>query len=221
MRTLRVATFNIHHGEGLDRRIDLRRTAAAITATGARLVALQELDRGMERSERADQPSELGELLGLEVSFWPTLRRDGDYGIAVAAEGELSARFEPLPRIEDEEPRGAVVARWNGITVVGTHLSLKEGPRRVQTEALSEMVTGLEGPVVVMGDLNQTGATLGPLIEAGLHASPDSHSSFARRLRRRQFDHVLAGGGARVVRSWTVRSRASDHLPVAAEVESP
>ena len=221
MPILRVATFNIHHGEGRDGRTDLRRTAAAIATTGARLIALQELDVGMARSGRVDQPSELAELLGLQVRFFPTLHRDGDYGIGVAAEDDMAPRFEPLPRISDEEPRGVVIASWRGTTVLATHLSLKERPRRVQTEALAGMVADLRGPVVLLGDLNQGHAALGPLTEAGLTPSPNRHPTMARRLRRRQLDHVLAGGGAEVLRSWTVRSRASDHLPVAAEVQTP
>lgn len=221
MPIVRVATYNIHHGEGLDRRIDLRRTAAAIAATGARVVALQELDVGMERSGRVDQPAELAELLGLEVSFFATIHRDGDYGVGVAAEKEVSTRFELMPRLADEEPRGAVIVTWQGVTIVGTHLSLKERPRRIQTEALAALVAGIEGPVVLLGDLNQTHSTLGPLLDLGLAPSPDRHPTLARRVRARQLDHVLAGGGAVVLRSWTVRSRASDHLPVAAEVQTP
>ena len=42
--TIRVLTYNIHHGEGMDGVIDLERIANVIRQTEADLVALQEVD---------------------------------------------------------------------------------------------------------------------------------------------------------------------------------
>src|SRR5687768_38666 len=54
-RLLPVMTFNIHHGVGLDGRLDLARVAAVIRASGAEVIALQEVDRHYgERSAFAD-----------------------------------------------------------------------------------------------------------------------------------------------------------------------
>ena len=53
---LRVLSYNIHHGEGLDGRIDLERIASVIRASEADLVALQEVDQSTERSGGVDQP---------------------------------------------------------------------------------------------------------------------------------------------------------------------
>src|SRR5207253_1826361 len=65
--TLRVMTYNIQSGHG-----DLAGTAAAIRATGAEIVALQEVDvHWAERSAFADQATELGARLGMEVRFAP------------------------------------------------------------------------------------------------------------------------------------------------------
>ena len=41
---LKVMSYNIHHGEGTDRRLDLERIAAVIADSGADIVALHELD---------------------------------------------------------------------------------------------------------------------------------------------------------------------------------
>jgi endonuclease/exonuclease/phosphatase family metal-dependent hydrolase len=222
VRKLRIATFNIHHGQGLDGITDLRRIADALQPARPRFIALQELDRGMERSGRVDQPAELSELLGMEVRFFPTLEKDGEYGIAVASADDFDADFEMLPQVGREEPRGVIVARWRGVTFLATHLSLKARPRRIQTEFLASLAAEADPPVVVLGDLNQTRDTLRPLFEIGLEPGPKRLHTLAKGWwRRRELDHVLAGFGARVDANKSYRSKVSDHRPVAALLERP
>src|SRR6185295_732374 len=67
--TIRVMTYNIHHGEGLDGKVDLLRIAELIKREGADLVALQEVDKGVARTARRDLPGELAELTGLSCVF--------------------------------------------------------------------------------------------------------------------------------------------------------
>ena len=217
---IRVATFNIRHGEGLDGRIDISRTSHAIRETRAGLVALQELDKNLERSGRADQPRLIAELTGMEVSFFPTLQSgDGEYGVAIAATGPLEARFESLPRYGREEPRGAIVARWADVSVVATHLSTERAARRSQTERLAQIARGLDPPTVVLGDLNQTLVHLRPLVSAGFTPACRRLWYWHGGRPRWQVDHVLVGSGLESTRCFTTRSSASDHLPMVAELK--
>lgn len=220
VRPMRVATFNVHHCAGRDGVVDMEKTVAAIKATGAELVALQELDRFMDRSGRIDQPDELARRLDMEVAFFPTLRRgDGEYGIAIAApRGTLSeAHYVPLPRVDIEEPRGAITAEWNGTGIVCTHLSTAPGPLRIQTGALAAIANGMDGPVAVLGDLNQGARTLTPFTRFGYRGA-FGHGTLPRRFPRRQIDHILVGRGLEIERSWTIPSTASDHLPLVADL---
>lgn len=215
----RIATFNIHRGEGLDGRIDLRRTGDAIRNTGAAFIALQELDRNLERSQRADQPRRIAELTGLDVRFFPTLQRDdGDYGIAIATRGSSDARFESLPRYGADEPRGAIVARWADLSLVATHLSTARAVRRLQTARLAEIAQGLDPPVIVLGDLNHTFLSLRPLVSAGFEPACKRLWYWHGRPRW-QVDHVVFQTGLELSRCFTTRSSASDHLPMVAEME--
>ena len=218
---LRVATFNIHHCAGTDGVLDLQRTAAVISDTGADIVALQELDRGMKRSGRVDQPAELGRILGMEVAFFPTLTRGGggEYGIGIAARHPLDeARFVPLPQLGSEEARGAITAACSGVSLVCTHLSTQARPRSVQVAAVSAIARGLERPVVVMGDFNQDRAALRELLGLGFRGT-FGHSTLTRRLpRRRQLDHVLVSPDVEIEGAWTLRTPASDHVPLVAEL---
>lgn len=71
---LRVMTYNIRWGLGLDGQLDLQRTAGVIAAAAPDLVGLQEVERGSPRSRFCDQPAELSRLLGMHVAFGPNLR---------------------------------------------------------------------------------------------------------------------------------------------------
>ncbi len=216
----RVATFNIRHGEGLDGRIEIRRTSDAIRDTGAAVLALQELDRNLERSGRADQPRLIAELTGMEVRFFPTLQRgDGEYGIAIAARGPFEARFESLPRYGREEPRGAIVALWADVSLVAAHLSTERAARRSQTQRLAQIARGLDPPRVILGDLNQTLVHLRPLVSAGFAPACRRLWYWHGGRPRWQVDHILVGSGLESTRCFTTRSSASDHLPMVAELK--
>ena len=219
MTTWVVGTFNVHHGRGTDGRVDLNRTANVIVSSRAAFYALQELDRGMPRSGGVDQPALLAELTGMDVRFFPTLtRRGGEYGIAIGARGRFEAEFEPLPRVGDEEPRGLIVASWDGLTLLATHLSRDPEARLRQTRHLARVASDVDGPAVVLGDLNQGRAALQPLLEVGFRPHPRRLRTLARPWSPAELDHVLAGAGLTVVRTRAVRSRASDHRAVVAQL---
>ena len=217
---LTVATFNIHHGEGTDGRLDLERTAAAIAATGAGLIALQELDRGFARSGGVDQPAELAELTGLDIHFFPTVRRgEGEYGIALASSDALIVEVRTLPRLGEEEPRGALQASWRGVRVVGVHLATRRAARRLQVPGRGRTGRAIERarPGARRFQLDPPRATALAERRPRRRRRTGPHGAGAGGGRR--IDHVLAGGGARVMRTWTVSTDASDHVPLVARIE--
>lgn len=214
-----VATFNIHHGRGRDGAVDLSRTAAVISEMAPDLIALQELDVNLDRSARTDQPRVLGELIGMEIHFFPSLTfGGGEYGIGLAARDDMSCTFEALPRARDEEQRIVIVARWNDINVVATHLSRSAEARYTQTEFLASLGTGLEGPTIVAGDMNQAARDLHALSAAGFSvARPQVPLKWWLRPTPR-VDHILLRGGLKTTRSRLVPTRVSDHSALVAEV---
>jgi endonuclease/exonuclease/phosphatase family metal-dependent hydrolase len=220
-RELTVATFNVRHGLGLDGRVDLARTAEVIRSTGAEVVALQELDRGLDRSGGTDQAAELATLTGLALSFWPTLEiPPGAYGIGLASSRPLESRFVPLPQVGSEEPRGAIVASLDGVSIVATHLSTDRWARRRQVRALAALAASLDPPVVVAGDLNSSRWGLGPLARQGFRGGRIG-PTVATGPFPRQVDHVLGGPGVIVGRTRSLPGDASDHIPVVAELAFP
>src|SRR4051812_43582789 len=81
---LRVMTFNIQHGAGADGKVDLQRTAEAIKREQPDIVALEEVDRGVARTDRRDLPAELAKLTGMKSYFSNNYDfQGGEYGNAV------------------------------------------------------------------------------------------------------------------------------------------
>lgn len=222
MGSLCVATFNIHHCLGVDGRLSLQRTADVIKATGAPIVGLQEIDRFWSRSGSVDQAAELEQRTGMHMAFHRTFT-DGraEYGIGLLSSEPLRTSFTSLPRLTGDEPRGFIEALAEGVTVFVTHLSRLPEARPAQIEALLDAVEASPPPVILMGDLNETRRGVRRLTQAGLLSGDRHVTTFPRFGWGRQIDFVFAGRGARVLRSRTLWTAASDHLPVVTEVDLP
>lgn len=167
--TLRLLTFNIRHGEGLDDRLDLGRIADVIAAQDADVVALQEVDRHFgERSGFADQAWILGRHLQMSAVFGGEVREPPpapgqpprEYGSAVLSRLPIAAwRFIPLPTWPGHEGRGVLFADLvvgeHSVRVGSAHLSHEDPePRLAQTRLIRQIITDGERPTVLLGDLN-------------------------------------------------------------------
>lgn len=70
-------TFNIHHGSGIDGKTDIKRIADIIKQSDADIVALQEVDRWVPRSEKLDMISALSDLTGMTYAYGKNDDLDG------------------------------------------------------------------------------------------------------------------------------------------------
>src|SRR6187401_2798658 len=83
-REIRVITYNIHHGEGMDKKFGLERIAKLLMAEKPDIVALQEVDQGTKRASGVDQPAEFARLMRMWVVFGRNIPYEGGgYGTAV------------------------------------------------------------------------------------------------------------------------------------------
>ena len=118
--TLTLLSYNIHSGVGLDGALDLGRIADVIAASGADLVALQEVDRHRrEQSRFEDQPGLLAERLGFHLAYAANLddepARPGapraQYGTALLSRLPLEDPANTLlPCFRGSEQRGLLEA---------------------------------------------------------------------------------------------------------------
>ena len=120
---MRLASFNIKNGLSDDGSCDPDALVAACRSLRADVLALQEVDRGVPRSNGADQTSIVANGCGLTGIYAPARRLDGgEYGNALLARGSLvDVEHVRLPVMPGNEARAVVLAR---VQVDGTDLSV-------------------------------------------------------------------------------------------------
>ncbi|MEM7314802.1 MAG: endonuclease/exonuclease/phosphatase family protein, partial [Planctomycetota bacterium] len=161
--TLRVLTYNIHHGQGTDGKFDYDRIAKIISGLQPDVVALQEVDRGTGRASGADQVEELAKRLRMHSAFGNALHYDGgEYGEAILSRFPMSeVKDHHLPFRFGNEPRTALavhVTPDNGLPeflFAGTHLCHQSNDTRTdQTKTLQKLFGKSRLPVILAGDFN-------------------------------------------------------------------
>ena len=224
MAPLRVATFNVKHGDNGEGGVDLRRLAAACAGLGADVLAVQEVDRFGRRSRFRDEMAVIARATGLKAVFGAAVRRRWrSYGNVLLARGPISdVEVLMLPRPSDGEQRVAIVARVavNGLalSVAATHLSFRPGEGLPQLEVLLEALDRRDGPRLLMGDLNLGPEVVEPAVTAAGYRLAPTGPTFPARGPRTRIDFV-AVSGLEVVAASTPAPGMSDHLPVVAELE--
>lgn len=161
-----LATYNIRHGRGMDGRVDLERTANAIRAFDADLVALQEVDRLVARSGRGDEPAILGGLLGMAHAFGAFMPyQGGEYGMAILSRFPIR-RTQVLRLPDGNEPRVALVVEveprpGRRLLAVNVHFDWVDDDRfrYAQVEQLATVLDTVSIPVVLLGDFNDVPGT--------------------------------------------------------------
>jgi endonuclease/exonuclease/phosphatase family metal-dependent hydrolase len=234
--TLRVLTYNIHHGEGTDGRVDLSRLAEVVSAVDPDLVALQEVDEGTERVNGVSELAELARLTHMHPAFGKAMNYlGGQYGVAILSRWPLlHTDNDPLPNSPEREPRTALTvevemgAYGPRLEFTSTHLDQTRDPqdRLAQARSLNARHVHENGQATILaGDLNaRTGTDVMDLFDErwtdppAIDPSPIAPSGRPRS----RVDHVLI----RPTENWRViESRliddavASDHRPLLVVLE--
>lgn len=232
--TFRVMTYNIHHGEGLDGRIDLERIAALIKKEKADIVALQEVDRGVLRTGRRDLPAELSRLTGMSVYFDNNLHfQGGEYGNAILTRFPiLQATNMHYKMLEPNEQRGVLqLVLWineKKLLFMNTHLDFRphgEPERLLHVATMKELIDSYNLPVIVCGDFNSTpdsethGAMQKYLRDTWEVVGKGPGYSFPSDHPYKRIDYLWISNQLQPLQSWVPSSHASDHAPVMAEFQ--
>ena len=227
---LRIASYNVHGFVGMDGRRDVARIASVLRGLDAQVIALQEVIFA-ERGSRSPEPVEiLAELSGYHAVSAPIQRDDGvTFGNALLSRlpvRETRRICLSYPRCEPRTALEVIVETGaRPLRVVATHLGLRPAERRFQVRRILEHVEGDEQSVtVLLGDFNEWFLMGRPLrwLHARFGRGPSARtlpSRFPLFALDRIWVHpqrALCGFSAHA--SGPAR-RASDHLPVVAQVE--
>lgn len=153
-RSVKIMSWNLHAGKGLDGVRDIRRAAAVIKTASPDVAALQEIDRGTGRSGGVDQLAELEQGTGMHATWCRAIDFDGgEYGIAVLSKDEpISVRRVELPGAA--EKRMLLIVDFPRYTVGCTHLSL-DAAERLASAAIIRSQLDPGKPFFLAGDWNE------------------------------------------------------------------
>lgn len=159
---LRVMSYNIHVGIGMDKKLDLRRIADVIKLYGCDLVGLQEVDRGVERTGRVDEIKELARLTGMDYAFAHNLDyQGGQYGVAILSRYPILAiDHRRYANTRERERRGfiriEVEVKGRRLNFVTTHLDYQHADGRLfEARQMLDALKDVRGPLIVTGDFNE------------------------------------------------------------------
>ncbi len=229
---LTFATYNIHKAVGTDRRRDPERIVSVLREIDADVIALQEVDRRIGQRASVIDRALLDDSPWIAVDVARRPRSLGWHGNAILVRRGLEVvEAEPL-HLPMLEPRGAaradIMVAGTRVRVIGMHLDLSGLRRRDQIRAVLRHIGACDPgcPTVLMGDFNQWGHRSGAMREFGeIWRVLDTGRSFPSRQPLACLDRIIASdewtcAGHRVHHSAT-SARASDHLPVVADLELP
>jgi endonuclease/exonuclease/phosphatase family metal-dependent hydrolase len=224
--SVRIVSYNIHHGEGTDGKLDLDRIASVILAERPDVVCLQEVDRGCARTGGVDMPVELAKRLNMEFRFGPNLDFDGgEYGNCTFSSLPIcEVENFSLPFVEGGERRGClrtvIEIGDQRVDVLNTHFDLLPAARKEQAAKVVDITRDV--PTLLAGDLND-GPDSAPLAILSTRFTDTHLASQTDTIPiSRRIDFVLVSGAVNTVSSHFVDTPtarvASDHLPYTAHV---
>ena len=225
--TLRLMTYNIRHGAGMDDVIDLDRQANVIRDAAPDVVGLQEVDSCVKRSGYIPEAAVLGSKLGMYSTFGPAIPlTGGKYGVAILSkERPLSVRNIPLP---GTEKRTLLVCEFEEYVFATTHLDLTEENRLASLPIIIEEATRWDKPFFICGDWNDTpSSTLIKTMKKSFFfinntIDNSANYTFPAGTPKSIIDYIASyGKGFTSIRSRKVinEPEASDHRPVIVEIK--
>lgn len=232
--TIRVMSYNIQHARGIDDIVDVDRIARVITDEKADVVALQEVDIGVERSGRIDLTKKISELTGLEyVVFGKNLdHQGGDYGNATLSRFPIVEHHNVHFEQKGPEKRGVLttVIEIEGFTLLllNTHLDHREGDDSERVAYISgarhQIIPRYESNgIIFTGDMNDVPESetyhklTDFLTDAWETSGNDEGYTIPADNPTKRIDYIFYGGTLNPVKTWVPATLASDHLPVVSE----
>ena len=223
---MRVVTFNIRGGLGMDGRRSTLRIAETVLALSADIVCFQEVHQRLPWSGWIDQPRQLRRALGMRLVFQRNLVFGlGGYGVAIASRLPLlETRRHFLPSVG--ERRGALkvsVGTPTGpVSVWCTHWGLHQEERLRQAVQLARWVSQERQTAIICGDFNERSGA--PAVRAllsgtGLRdAGADLDlATYPADLPTARIDFLLSSPTLTPHTCAVADTQVSDHRPVLAD----
>jgi endonuclease/exonuclease/phosphatase family metal-dependent hydrolase len=229
MKTLTVATYNVHSSVGRDRACNPDRIFRVLKELDADIIALQEVSHRHIEGTDGDQFAYFCKRTGMHgVPGLNLLYDRRRFGNALLSRWPVTAIRRIDLSVYGREPRGAIDVEIDvdgqRLRAIATHLGLGPGERRRQVERISHALNdGADLPTLIMGDFNIFGRQRRLLHKLGAPiARKDCPASFPARMPLLGLDRIWTRPGmlmqSLAVHRTTLSAVASDHLPVVARI---
>jgi endonuclease/exonuclease/phosphatase family metal-dependent hydrolase len=232
--TLRVMTYNIQHGAGADNKIDLQRTAEAIKREKPDIVALEEVDRGVARTNRRNLPLELQFMTGMNVYFTNNFHfQGGEYGNAVLTRVPILMQTNTYYKmIRPNEQRGIIQMILNvhgrKVLFMATHIDYRRDntERLLNVAQIKEIIKQYPGlPIILCGDFNDfPGSTVYSEMKKSFAdtwqlVGNGKGLTYPSPEPKQRIDYIWISPDKTIqpLIAWVPDTKASDHRPVVAE----
>lgn len=224
---MRIITYNIHGGIGIDGKRDIDRLISVIQGADADVICLQEVYRRIP-NPFYDIVSVIGRKLNSNALYTSAIGlQQAGYGLLTLIRYNINnVKHYSLPSYKEQRKFQVIDIAINNrhLNVVNTHLGLKREERIQQAQYISQTLVKSNTPLIIAGDFNEPAES-----DAVQHlikslklnwVSSKSGWTFPSNNPTHAIDMVLASEFIINYRSIPYANNvASDHLPVLVELD--
>lgn len=228
--TLKIMSYNIHHGKSLTGRYTLEEIKNIIEESGAEIIGLQEVDNNMPRSRMSNQMKYLGDALGMYYAYGDNLNiLGGRYGNGVLSKYPIEYS-ENILLPSGREQRGllntVINVEGRRINFLVTHLGLNREEREKQLRVVQNYMETLSNDAFLVGDFNTTDyeelrRVKKKNVDLALTMGYGNEPTFDFPFLSKRIDYIFIPPSYEPLVYEVIKSRASDHYPITGKVAFP
>lgn len=232
---LKLLTFNIHHGKGIDKKLDLDRIIRIISNANADIIGLNEVDKQFsKRSNFMDQAKYIANALNMQYVFGPAIKIEKEKGIRQYGNALMTRYpiissknypFDFLPRVVEDRAllEVKVKAGNQDLSAYVTHLSFAPFLHRKQTTFILNHIKKQQTLSMIMGDWNMNPYSkswryvVSQLKDTWIDSrNPDQGYTYPSNSPQKRLDYIFVSKEFKVsdVKVITNNHLTSDHLPL-------
>ena len=223
--TLKVMTYNIRNGNGMDEVCSYERIADVILKQNPDVVAIQELDSMTKRSNQTYVLGEVAKLTRMKDLYGPAINYNGGkYGVGILSKKHpLKVSRHPLPG--RDEKRTILIAEFEDYIFSCTHLALTEDDRNLSLAIIDSIAASQNKPFIIAGDMNaEPGSDFVKGLQKNYHIFNNlKQPTWPASEPKEMIDYIAVwkdrSEGYANVHTWVVdEPLASDHRPIMSKI---
>lgn len=233
-------TYNIHHGEGIDKQVDLSRIAEVIKKSDTDIIGLNEVDKHYsKRSNYENQINWLAKELHMDQAFAPSMTLKSStssparqFGNALLSRYPIKSQkvfpFNFIAGVVEGRSLLDATIQINSkqVKIYVTHLSINPFLHHMQTNYMINSIQDHSHPLIIMGDWNMKPGSRGwknishKYKDVWCHVHNGGGYTYPSHRPRYRLDYIFVNHRTEIMDVEVIRHlpQASDHLPLKAQL---